>query len=136
MIQTIVVFGGTASERELAIKNKMAAVLQNSQRNKKQSDIPFKWAILLEGLSDGKPVLSESEHIIVARIAAGCICCSNQLIMRIYLNRLIQQNPEYLFLSLSIPIHLEQIKQYMCTPNYQTRLEFAADINLQTSLHS
>jgi G3E family GTPase len=74
--------------------------------------------VLLEGFSDGKPCLVDNDHLIIARIATGCLCCSNNMIMRIYLNRLIHQKPQRLFLGLSTDTHLDQITQFFNAPDY------------------
>jgi len=75
-------------------------------------------------------LLEEKDNLIVVRIAAGCLCCSNNMIMRIYLNRLIQQKPQRLYLSLSTDTHLEQIKQFLTAPSYENILELTKVLNL------
>ncbi len=122
MIAATLVTGKSAFDRELAI----AAELDVDTASKSS---PLKSAILLEGLGDGKTCLIESDQLIIARIATGCLCCSNNMIMRIYLNRLIHQKPQRLFLSLSTDAHLEQIKQFFGAPDY------AKIISLSKILH-
>lgn len=123
MIPTVLVLGMSAFDREQAIVNELAA---NTVLN-----IPHqRSAILLEGLSDGKSLLVMDDKTIVARIAAGCLCCSNNMIMRIHLNRLIQKKPQQLFLSLSTDTHLEQIKQFLAAPSYLNILKLAKVLNL------
>jgi len=127
MIQTTLVVGLNAYEREKAIEEKMVMMV------KAQTKV-LKWGILLEGMCEGKVVLSEKENVLIFRVASGCICCSNKLIMRIYLNRLIQQFPDHLFLSISNPSHLEQIKQFLTTPEYEKRIELMPDMNLHATM--
>ncbi len=121
MIPTTLVVGLGAHERELAIKNRMAILAEPLVQSPT-------WGILSEGFCHGNPVLSENENTLIFRIAAGCICCSNRLIMRIYLNRLIQQAPDHLFLSISTESHLEQIKQFLTTTAYRNTIELTPDL--------
>jgi len=121
VIPTTLVIGASATERERAIAKALA-------------DNPdfglIKSAILLEGLADGRPVLVTQENCIVVRIAAGCLCCSNSMIMRTYLNRLIQQKPQQLFLSLSNHAHLDQIMDSISSGGYEKILEFRRLLDL------
>jgi G3E family GTPase len=120
MISTTLVLGKSASEREQAIANEIST-----------ADLPFrKTAVLLEGLASGKSPLESKNNVVVVRIAAGCLCCSSNMIMRIYLNRLIAQKPQQLFLSLSTATHLEQIQQFLSTPDYQQHLLLTKVLNL------
>ncbi|PRC93319.1 GTPase [Solimicrobium silvestre] len=123
MIKTILVIGGTAFEREVAITNALAT---SSEPDFKKS------AVLLEGLADGKTTLLSDTNTIISRIASGCLCCGNNMIMRVYLNRLIQQNPHQLFLSLSTAEHLEQVKLFLTTPSYKKILELSTELNLNS----
>jgi len=121
VIPTTLVIGASATERERAIAVAMA--------DDPDSEL-IKSAILLEGLSDGKPMLLTQDNCIVIRIAAGCLCCSNNMIMRTYLNRLIQQKPQQLFLSLSNHLHLERIKDAISSGGYENVLEFSCLLDL------
>jgi len=121
MIHTTLVIGANAHQRELAIANAVTANTDSAL---------IKSAILLEGLSDGKPLLEELDHCTVVRIAAGCLCCSNNMIMRVYLNRLIQQQPQQLFLSLSNHEHLDRIMELINAGSYVNILEFRQLLNL------
>ena len=121
MIPTTLVVGAQASDREQAIANALAAE-SNPESHKS--------AILLEGLADGKSTLSASQQRVIIRIAAGCLCCSNNMIMRIYLNRLIQQKPQHLFLSLSNRAHLDQISAFLRSPAYENVLESVRVLDL------
>jgi hypothetical protein len=119
MIQTTLVLGKSAFDREQAIADELTLIPSFQ-----------KTAILLEGLGSGKTLLEPKENVVIVRIAAGCLCCSNNMIMRIYLNRLIQQKPQQLYLSLSTGTHLEQIKQFLTAPDYKNVLELTKVLNL------
>jgi G3E family GTPase len=118
MISTWLVVGMSAFDREQAITK----LLTNTAS--------LKSAILIEGLSDGKSILESNDLVIVARIASGCLCCSNNMIMRIYLNRLIRQKPQQLILSLSTSSHLDQIEEFLAAPDYAKNLEVSGVVNL------
>jgi hypothetical protein len=126
MIPTTLVVGASSAEREQAIAHALAADQQSGT---------VRVGVLLEGLANGTAVLIPDEHLHVARIAAGCLCCSNNMIMRIYLNRLIQQKPHRLFLSLSNSAHLEQINAFLCSSGYEQILELTQVINLNLTNH-
>ena len=123
MIGTTLVMGMSAFDRELAIIAELNA-------NAESTLLPQKSAVLLEGLSDGQLLLTPTENLIITRIAAGCLCCSNTMIMRIYLNRLIQQKPQQLFLSLSNAAHVEKITEFLSTPAYINLLKINGVLNL------
>jgi hypothetical protein len=120
MISTTLVLGKSAFDREQVIANEISTAAQPLQKT----------AILLEGLSSGKILLESKDNVIVVRIAPGCLCCNNNMIMRIYLNRLISQKPQQLFLSLSTDTHLEQIKQFFNSPDYEKLILLAKVLNL------
>ncbi|MET3106891.1 G3E family GTPase [Oxalobacteraceae bacterium GrIS 2.11] len=124
MIQTTLVLGSSAFEREQAIAAELAAIGQHDGRS----------AVLLEGLGSGQLLIAEDPNTSVVRIAAGCLCCSNNMILRIYLNRLIRQKPQRLFLSLSTEPHLDQLKQYLSTADYQNILEVSKVLNLNSTI--
>jgi G3E family GTPase len=125
LIPTTLVVGARAADRELAIANTLA----NDTISER-----LKSAVLLEGLPDGKTLLVSDDSLIVVRIAAGCLCCSNNMIMRTYLDRLIRQKPQQLFLSLSTDTHLEQIKQFLTAPTYENVLEIRGVFNLNPTI--
>jgi len=127
MIPTTLVMGGVALDRELAIAD---ALTGNAALNTPL----IKSAILLEGFSDGKSTLNADDKTIIVRIAPGCVCCNNNMIMGIYLNRLIQQKPQQLFLSLSTVSHLEQIKQFLTAPGYVNILKLTNVLNLNPTV--
>jgi hypothetical protein len=106
MIPITLVVGATGLQRE----QKIAGQIARQPRGKS--------AVLIEGLSSGQPLLESLEPIIVMRIAPGCLCCSNQLIMRTYLHRMIQQRPDHLYLSLANHEHLDQIQLALQSESY------------------
>jgi hypothetical protein len=122
VIQTFLVTGATGTERE----NTIAQQLMLS------TSVAIKTAVLLEGLSDGNNHLVPSDNLIIARIAAGCLCCANNMIMRVYLNRLIQQKPQRLYLSLSSDEHLDKVKDLLSSAGYEKNLELAGQLNLNS----
>ena len=122
MIPTFLVFGGSASEREQSIAQQLTSNVES-----------IKTAVILEGLADGKNHLQVDDNLIVTRIAAGCLCCTNNMIMRVYLNRLIQQKPRQLFLSLSSSDHLDQVVTLLSSGGYEKNLELADQLNLHSN---
>ena len=122
MIPTFLVLGGSACEREQAIAQQLTSNVES-----------IKTAVILEGLADGKNHLEANDNLIVTRIAAGCLCCTNNMIMRVYLNRLIQQKPQQLFLSLSSSDHLDQVVTLLSSGGYEKNLELADQLNLHSN---
>ena len=123
MIPTTLVVGASTFEREQLIANRLAAL-----------PVTMKSAVILEGLADGKTLLVADEHVLIARIASGCLCCSNQMIMRVYLNRMIVQKPQQLLLSLSNSEHLDQIKLFFSSLEYEQLLTLVEVIDLNLTI--
>jgi len=123
MIPTTLVVGASTFEREQVIANRLAAL-----------PVTMKSAVILEGLADGKTLLVADEHVLIARIASGCLCCSNQMIMRVYLNRMIVQKPQQLLLSLSNSEHLDQIKLFFSSLEYEQLLTLVEVIDLNLTI--
>lgn len=123
MINTFLVIGATSEARESAIAKQLADYSHS------------KTAVLIEGLANGKTVLTASADIVIARIASGCLCCSNNLIMRVNLNRLIQQQPKQLLISLATDTHLDKVKQFLTSSGYGQHLDLngVIDLNLLSS---
>lgn len=118
MIPTTLVLGSTGTAREQAIAGRL------------QSNANGINAVLLEGLAHGDAFLSASPQLLVVRIAAGCLCCSNEMILRVYLNRLIHQKPQQLFLSLSTATHLPQLLEQLTSAAYAPKLKLMPVLNL------
>lgn len=116
MIQTTLVAGGTAAEREQAI----AAVLVHSERS----------ALILEGMPDGTTLIEASDHVAIARISAGCPCCEGNLILRVTLNRMIRQQPARLFIGLAAGTHVQALHAFLAQPPYSNFLALTKDLAL------
>jgi hypothetical protein len=115
------VSGGSYVQREAAI----AASLVNISNDETT-------AVILEGLPDGKNVLSDGISLRVHRIAPGCMCCIGNLAMRVTLNRIFRLSPGNLFISLSSAEHLEKVILFLQQPAYANLLEL--DQNLQLTI--
>lgn len=93
-------------------------------------------AVLLEGLPDGlagglpgasDPLVS-SAHLLVERIAPGCLCCIGNLVLRVTLNRLLRRRPDRLYLGLADSAHLDQLRSWLRQPPYDQLLELTPDL--------
>jgi hypothetical protein len=84
-------------------------------------------AVLLEGLPDGHTILVPSPHILIERIAPGCLCCTGNLVLRVTLNRLLRRRPERLFIGLATTEHLDQLRSWLQDPPYDQLLELTPD---------
>lgn len=117
MIPVTLIAGATPSKRERAI---LASI--NPERQT---------AVILEGLPDGKSVLDEvaqSSDIWLARIAAGCLCCAGNLVMRVTLNRMLQRAPQHLFISLNDTAHLEHTRAFLSSDSYRNLVSLTEDL--------
>lgn len=109
------VYGANQRARESAIKTQMNPTL---------------FAIaLLEGM-----VLSEASpdplgSMKVVRLAAGCTCCTGNLIMRVMLNRALKEKPDIVFLSLANSAHLTAVRDFLQEDQYCGRLELGRDLD-------
>lgn len=110
MIETTLVWGGTAGAREAAIAAASAG----------QDGV----AILIEGMPSGQVRLAGAVHI-----APGCLCCAGQLVFQVSLNRLLRQGPRRLYLGLSsADTHIESLRTLLQSPPYAGRLRLSADL--------
>lgn len=117
MIATTLVFGASAEARERTI----AAQLTPGSRA----------ALILEGFPDGKKIHDLHEkfpHVVIERIASGCVCCTGNIVMRVTLNRIIRKNPERLYLSIASHSHTKQIKNFLSSPPYDALLAIGKDL--------
>jgi len=119
-IPTVLVTGPSAALREAAI----AQVLQDPATPR--SDVV---AVILEGLSNGTPVLEISEKILISRIAPGCLCCAGNLVMRVTLNRLLRQRPARLFIGVADTAHLDQLRSWLSSAPYDQLLALTPDLH-------
>ena len=86
-------------------------------------------AVILEGLADAHTPLQASPSLLVARIAAGCLCCAGNLVLRVTLNRLLRQRPQRLFIGVARSEHLDQLRSWLEQAPYDQLLELGPDLN-------
>jgi hypothetical protein len=121
-VAVTLVTGATARAREAAI----AASLQ--QFDAKQIT-PDTEAVILEGLADAQSQLAPSPSLLISRIAAGCLCCAGNLVLRVTLNRLLRQRPQRLFIGVARSEHLDQLRSWLQHAPYDQLLELLPDLN-------
>lgn len=111
------VLGGRASTREETI-----AMCVNPN---------IRTVVILEGLPDGKdePALVANDNLQIIRIAAGCMCCAGNLVMRVTLNRVLRDRPAHLYISIANQEHIEQLRFCLTHEPYDALLSFNQDIN-------
>jgi hypothetical protein len=109
-VATTLVTGATARQREQAIAENMH---QNGAF----------FAIILEGLPDGTPILVPSPSLLIERIAPGCLCCTGNLVLRVTLNRLLRRAPSRLFIGVANAGHLDQLRSWLSSTPYDQLLE-------------
>lgn len=117
-VRTSLVTGAGAGARERLIAAQLDAA----------TDATTTTAVLLEGLPDGHTTLTPSAHLLIARIAPGCLCCTGNLVLRVTLNRLLRRRPERLYIGLASTAHLDQLRSWLCTPPYDQLLELTLDL--------
>lgn len=115
MIATTLVVGATPAVREAAIAAALAPGIQT--------------AVILEGLPDPNSPLDASSSLRIARIAAGCVCCTGKLTMRVTLDRMIRSKPEQLYIGLATSLHLEQVRAFLSAPPYADLLAVTKDLH-------
>jgi G3E family GTPase len=86
-------------------------------------------AVILEGISDGSPVLENSDKLLISRIAPGCLCCAGNLVMRVTLNRLLRQQPARLFIGVAGTAHLDQLRSWLSGAPYDQLLALTPDLH-------
>jgi hypothetical protein len=86
-------------------------------------------AVILEGLADGQSELLPSPSLLISRIAAGCLCCAGNLVLRVTLNRLLRQRPQRLFIGVARSEHLDQLRSWLQNAPYDQLLELTPDLN-------
>jgi G3E family GTPase len=115
------VTGPTASGREQAIFERLQ--LSNLHQTGAKS------AVILEGLAPGNsPLDSLPAHVLCARIAPGCLCCAGNLVLRVTLNRILRQRPEYLFIGVARGEHLDQLRSWLQAEPYDQLLRLTSDV--------
>jgi len=109
-----IVTGASAATREAAI----AAILPPGPGV----------AMILEGLSDGRPLLVSSAMLDVHRVAPACLCCTGNLVLRVTLNRILRKRPGWLFIGVANRDHLDQLRSWLQHPPYDQLLELTPDL--------
>jgi len=120
VLPTTLISGGTSSAREFSIAAARNPVLRT--------------AVILEGLPAPDSPLASAEStdddLRVIRIAPGCPCCMGNLAMRVTLNRVLRQSPDHLFISLSMPAHLSEVRAFLTASPYDQLLALTPDLLL------
>lgn len=114
MIPLTLVAGGAAGDRERAI----ALHLPPGKR----------CALILEGMPTGKDVLQPSGLLHIDRIAAGCLCCTGNLVLRVTLNRVLRTRPDHLYIGLANAAHLVQLRSWLSDTPYDQLLELGPEL--------
>jgi G3E family GTPase len=120
-VTTTLVTGPSAGGREKAIHGQL--------KLSKLHHSGAKTAVILEGLAAGNsPLDNVPEHVLFARIAPGCLCCTGNLVLRVTLNRMLRQRPERLFIGVARSEHLDQLRSWLQTEPYDQLLRLTADL--------
>ena len=110
------VSGPTSAQREQAIADRI--------------DPSVSTVAILEGFPSGASVLEDKQaqaKLKILRIAAGCMCCTGNLVMRITLNRVLRDSPGQIFLSITDASHLSALRAFLSTPPYDQLLVLTED---------
>jgi G3E family GTPase len=117
MTLTTLVTGASSLIREEAIASAINPVLKTT--------------ILLEGFPQGTASLDEFRqrpNINISYVAAGCLCCTGNLVMRVTLNRILRDPPQQLFIALTTADHRNQLKEFLTQPSYSSLLVLTEDL--------
>ena len=88
-----------------------------------------KSGVILEGLAPGNsPLDTLPAHVLRARIAPGCLCCTGNLVLRVTLNRMLRQRPEHLFIAVARSEHLDQLRSWLQAEPYDQLLRLTPDL--------
>ena len=120
-VTTTLVTGASAGAREQAIHDAlMAPDLKHDGATS---------AVILEGLASGNsPLDTLPAHVLRARIAPGCLCCAGNLVLRVTLNRILRQRPEYLFIGVARSEHLDQLRSWLQAEPYDQLLRLTPNL--------
>jgi hypothetical protein len=110
---TTLVTGHSAGAREAAIASAL--------------DPDVDTTLILEGLASAT-AFPDFPKLRIMRIAAGCLCCTGSLTMRVTLNRVLRQSPQRLFISLANSEHLEKIRSSLRQSPYDNLLALTNDL--------
>ena len=86
-------------------------------------------AVILEGLADAQSPLLPSPSLLISRIAAGCLCCAGNLVLRVTLNRLLRQRPSRIYLGVARSEHLDQLRSWLQSAPYDQLLELTPELD-------
>jgi hypothetical protein len=78
-------------------------------------------AVILEGLHAAESPLANTPAtplLHVTTIAVGCPCCSDGLVMRVTLDRMLRRRPDALYVSLADATHVPHLAQFLSAPPY------------------
>ena len=112
-VATTLVTGASAAAREAAI----AALLEPLPAAPDRFN-----AVILEGLASGISPIATNSSVRLVRLAAGCVCCTGSLVLRVTLNRLLRQGPERLFIGVGNSEHLDQLRSWLQEAPYDQLL--------------
>ncbi|MGV3741546.1 MAG: GTPase [Burkholderiaceae bacterium] len=113
------VSGPTIAQREQAIADRL--------------DPSISTVAILEGFPSGTSVLEEKSAqagLKIVRIAAGCMCCTGNLVMRITLSRILRDSPGKIFLSITDASHLPALRAFLAAPPYDQLLQLTEDCHM------
>ena len=79
--------------------------------------------VILEGLPTASSALDDlaaaaQDRLQLIRVAAGCICCTGNLVMRVTLNRVLRQRPQHIYIGIADPGHVDGVKNFLSSPPY------------------
>lgn len=114
MIPVTLVTGGSPQDRERAIA----------------ADLPsgVHCAAILEGIPSGNAILAPSLMLDVHRVAAGCLCCTGNLVLRVTLNRVLRTPVQRLYLGIADAAHSVQLRSWLLETPYDQLLELRPDL--------
>jgi hypothetical protein len=123
-VTTTLVTGASAALREQAIFHRLQADDSGSAAGTTALQ-----AVVLEGMASGSsPLDTLPAHILLARIAPGCLCCAGNLVLRVTLNRLLRQRPGRLFIGVARSEHLDQLRSWLQSEPYDQLLRLTPDL--------
>lgn len=118
------VCGAHYQDREKHIAHLISQALVSSSHSK--------MAVILEGLPSGSgpAMLQPSSHLLLDRIAPGCFCCIGNLAMKVCLNRMLRQKPDFIYVGVASSAHLENIRATLQAAPYQQLIQLQDDVFL------
>lgn len=130
LIPVTLLAGGSASARELALLPEIRQRLQQGQA----------LGVLIEGMPSGSGNLQDwlaeaalsqatTVNLQLHRLAPACLCCAGNMVMKVFLNRLLRQHPPLaaIFITLANAEHLPALRAQLSSATYQQHLELQED---------